>query len=69
MSCNEGRCKHSNYGASRQKEHLVQAWETRKACAKRMTMKLSPKEGWNLTRQIMWDGAFWIEGQLHVQSP
>lgn len=45
-----------NCGASRQKEHLVQAWETRKAFAKEMTMELSPKEEWSLIRQIMWGG-------------
>lgn len=43
--------------ASRQKEQLVQAWETRKVFAK-MTMKLCPKKESNLIRQITRDGTF-----------
>lgn len=69
MGFNEGRSKHSNYRESGQKEHVVQARETRKAFTKRMTVKPSPKEEWNLTRQIMWGETRQTEGQLHVQRP
>lgn len=52
---------------SRQKEHLVQAWEAGRVFAK-MTMKLCLKEEYNIIRQIVSGGTLQIE-KLDVQRP
>lgn len=68
MEFYEDRCKKRYYRASGKKEYLHQAWETRKNFTK-MTIKLSPKGGQNLIRQIMQGGTFQIEDRLCVQRP